>query len=334
MSDGEDALLRWLRARLPRGGARLGDDTARLPAQGPLAVTVDQQIEGVHFGTGLDGATVGRRLLAVNLSDLAASGARPRWALLALTLPDGYDAKPLLRGLLAGCRAHGVELVGGDLARGPRLAAALTLAGAVEPRGATLARDRARAGDALWLGGTVGESGLGRELLVRGARWNGRRAELPAGLVPAPLAAAARRAVARHLRPAPQLDLGRALARRRDAGAAIDLSDGLALDLGRLATASGVGAELELAALRGALSPRFEALAAALDLAPVGLALGGGEDYVLLFTLPRDAAPPPGQGAVRVGTLTRGRRLTLVDASGRRHALPRLGWDHLAARPV
>lgn len=332
MNGGEDALLRWLRSRLPRGGARLGDDTARLPAQGPLAVTVDQQIAAVHFPAELDGETIGRRLLAVNLSDLAASGARPRWALLALTLPDGYDAKPLLRGLLAACRTHGVELAGGDLARGPRLAASLTLAGSVEPGGATLARDRARPGHALWLGGTVGESGLGRELLVRGARWTGRRAELPAGLVPAPLAAAARRAVARHLRPAPQLGLGHALARRRDAGAAIDLSDGLALDLGRLAAASGVGAELDLAALRGALAPRFEALAAALDLSPVGLALGGGEDYVLLFTLPPAAAPPPGHGAVRVGTVNRGRRLTLRDPAGRHHPLPRLGWDHLAGR--
>ncbi len=332
MSTGEDELLRWLRRRLPRGG-RLGDDAARLPAQGALAVTVDQQIEGVHFPAGLDGALVGRRLLAVNLSDLAASGARPRWALLALTLPAGYDAKPFLRGLLAACHDHGVELAGGDLARGPRLAASLTLAGAIGSSGASLARDRARPGQTLWLGGTVGESGLGRELLVRGARAVGRRVELPAGLVPPALAAAARRAVRRHLRPTPQLALGRALASTRGAGAAIDLSDGLAIDLRRIARASGVGAEVDLPALRGALAPRFEALAAALDLSAVGLALGGGEDYVLLFTLAPGVSPPAGQAALRIGTITRGRRLALRDGGGRRHPLPRLGWDHLAAGP-
>lgn len=328
MSAGEDALVAWLRRRLPRGGG-LGDDTARLPAAGPVAVTVDQQIEGVHFPAGLDGATVGRRLLAVNLSDLAASGARPLWALAALTLPAGYDPKPLLRGLLAACREHGVALVGGDLARGPRLAAALTLAGALGDGAAPLGRDRARPGDSLWLGGTVGESGLGRELLLRGARADGRRVEIPSGLVPAPLAAAARRAVRRHLRPEPQLALGRALAAARGAGAAIDLSDGLALDLRRLCAASGVGAEVELPRLHEAVAPRFEALAAALDLAPVGLALGGGEDYVLLFTLRAGARPPRGYRAVRIGTILAGRALSLSDAAGRRHPLPRLGWDHL-----
>lgn len=328
MSPGEDALLAWLRRRLPRGG-RLGDDSARLAAQGPLAVTVDQQIEGVHFPAGLDGARVGRRLLAVNLSDLAASGAAPRWALLALTLPAGYDPRPLFLGLLDACRRAGVELVGGDLARGPRLAAALTLAGALAPGGSPLGRDRARPGDSLWLGGDVGESGLGRELLVRGARIAGRRIELPAGLVPERLAAAARHAVARHLAPAPQLALGRALAATRGAGAVIDLSDGLALDLRRLAGASGVGAEIDLVALRRALAPRLEALAAALDLSPVGLALGGGEDYVLLFTLRPGVAPPPGHAAQRIGSIVRGDALRLRDGAGRGHPLPELGWDHL-----
>ena len=330
MSEREDELVAWLRRRLPRGGDRLGDDTARLPAQGPHVVTVDQQIEGVHFPAGLDGATIGRRLLAVNLSDLAASGARPLWALLALTLPSGYDPRPLFRGLLAAGREHRVSLVGGDLARGPRLAAALTLAGALAPGAAPLGRDRARPGDSLWLGGTVGDSGLGRELLLRGARPAGRRVELPAGLVPAPLAAAARGAVARHLRPQPQLALGRALAGTRGAGAAIDLSDGLALDLRRICRASGVGAEIDLAQLQRALAPRFEPLAAALDLSAVGLALGGGEDYVLLFTLRPGVAPPRGHRALRIGTILDGRALRLRDAAGRRHPLPRLGWDHLA----
>ncbi len=331
MSEREDELVAWLRRRLPRGGDRLGDDTARLPAQGPHVVTVDQQIEGVHFPAGLDGATIGRRLLARQPLGPRGLGRAPALGAARAHPAVRLRPPPLFRGLLAAELAStGSSLVGGDLARGPWLAAAAHAGRRARARRGAAGRDRARPGDSLWLGGTVGDSGLGRELLLRGARPAERRVELPAGLVPAPLAAAARRAVARHLRPVPQLALGRALAGTRGAGAAIDLSDGLALDLRRICRASGVGAEIDLAQLHRALAPRFEPLAAALDLSAVGLALGGGEDYVLLFTLRPGVAPPRGHRALRIGTILDGRALRLRDAAGRRHPLPRLGWDHLA----
>ncbi len=230
-------------------------------------------------------------------------------------------------------------LAGGDLAAlpapgasgGPGLAAGLTLIGRMPPGGAWLARGAARPGDALWVGGTLGESAAGRHLLARGARLAGRRVELPAALgLAGPLAAAARRAVRRHLAPAPQLALGRALGRRA-AGhpdhppAAIDLSDGLARDLGRLCRESGIGAEVDLPALP--FAPHAGALAGRLGLDPLGLALGGGEDYVLLFTLPAgEEAPLP--GCTPIGRITARRGLSAT-GDGSPRPLPEAGWDHL-----
>lgn len=341
MSGGEEAFVAWLGRRLPR--APIGDDTAELAARGRLVVTVDQQIEGTHFASGLDLVTLGRRLLTVNLSDLAASGARPRWALLALGLPHETDPRPLVEGLLAEAARHGIVLAGGDVAHSPLLSASLTLIGE-KPRGAApLGRDRARPGHALWLGGPVGESAVGCELVLRGAQLRNRASRsgktedfsvsLPTTKdfhLRGKLSGAARRAVARHLVPVPQMALGfwlAALGRR--AGAVIDVSDGLAKDLRRVATASGVGAELDLRLLRRAVAPGHEELATLLGLDPIALALAGGEDYVLLFTLPEGAAPPARFAATRVGTITAGRRVVYLDAAGRHHPLPRLGWDHL-----
>jgi len=331
VSGGEEAFVAWLGRRLPR--SPIGDDTAELAARGRLVVTVDQQIEGTHFASGLDLATLGRRLLAVNLSDLAASGARPRWALLALGLPHETDPRPLVEGLLAEAARHGVVLAGGDVAHSPLLSASLTLLGEKAAGAAPLGRDRARAGHALWLGGPVGESALGCELVLRGAKLRATKAVLFKTKdfhLKGRLAVAGRRAVARHLVPEPQLALGAWLAALgRKAGAVIDVSDGLAKDLRRLCTASGVGAELDLRLLRRAVAPLHEELAAALTIDPIAVALAGGEDYVLLFTLPEDVAPPPRFGAARVGTITRSRRVVFLDAAGRPHPLPRLGWDHL-----
>lgn len=334
---GEEAFVAWLERRLPRspGSSPIGDDTAELAARGRLVVTVDQQIEGTHFASGLDLATLGRRLLAVNLSDLAASGARPRWALLALGLPPETDPRPLIDGLLAEAKRHGVVLAGGDVAHSPVLSASLTLLGD-KPRGAaSLGRDRARPGHALWLGGPVGESALGCELVLRGAELRGKRVVLPEAededfLLQGKTAAAGRRAVARHLVPLPQLELGAWLAGLgRRAGAAIDVSDGLAKDLRRLCTASNVGAELDLRLLRRAVVPEHEALATALGLDPIAVALAGGEDYVLLFTLPATVTPPDRFACTRIGTITRQRTVHFLDATGAPHPLPALGWDHL-----
>ncbi len=335
----ERELLAWLRrAARGLGGERIGDDAALLPRGGPWAVTVDSQIEGVHFPAGLDPAAVAKRLAAVNLSDLAAMGARPCYALLALAAPPGFEHRRFFRSLLRECKRFGFGLVGGDLARASVMTATLTLIGeparaAARPpasgrrRDPFVHRDSARPGDALWCGGTLGESAAGRLLLERGARWGRGKAELPAGFPAAPrLRTAARRAISRHLEPAPQLALGAWLASRRRA-AAIDVSDGLALDLARLCAGSSAGARLDLAALPA--SPRLAELAAWLGASQRELVLGGGEDYVLLFALGPREAPPASLRCRRIGEITRRKTLTMID-QGREAALPILGWDHLS----
>lgn len=335
---GEDRLLSWLRRRLGSGGL-LGDDAAVLPPgwedDRGTVVTVDSQIEGVHFPAGLDPAVLARRVLAVNLSDLAAMGARPAYALLALSTPRSFDHRRFFTALVAACRRHSVTLAGGDLARCPTgVVASLTLLGAPFPGGRLLARGGARPGHGLWVGGTLGESAAGARLVGRGARLEGRRVILPEGLgggrpVPRSVQRAARQAVRRHLSPKPQIELGRRLGELLE-GAAMDLSDGLALDLRRLCRESGVGAEVEGDALPTA--PGFDALCRLLGEDPTELALGGGEDYVLLFTLPPETAPPAGHPCRRIGTVTRSRALSWRRKSrsdGRSEPLPELGWDHL-----
>jgi thiamine-monophosphate kinase len=326
---GEDRLLRWLRGRIDR--PLIGDDAAVLPAAGPFAVTVDSQIAGVHFVPGLDPALVAERLLAVNLSDLAAMGALPAYAFLALTAGD-FDHKRFFRALLAACARHRVRLAGGDLAHGPgdTLIATLTLLGKKRGGARWLRRGGGAPGHQVWLGGTVGEAAAGRQLIGAGASLAAGRVTLPAGWTGQEssrrLAAAARRAVRRHLLPQPQLALGQWLGRQA-AGAAIDVSDGLARDLHRLCGASGAGARIEAGRLPFAAG--FRQLCAALGADAQELALGGGEDYVLLFTLPAGVEPPARFGCSRIGTITSGRRMT-IKSRGAARVLPPSGWDHLA----
>jgi thiamine-monophosphate kinase len=324
----EDELIGWLRRRASgAGGERIGDDAALLPAGGPWALTTDTQIEGVHFLPGTDPRLVARRLLAVNLSDLAAVGAEPRFALAALATPAGFAHRRFLGALVAACRRHRVELVGGDLARSPVATAVLTLAGVRPPGGRWLRRGAARPGDALWLGGDVGWAAAGLELVRRGGGIERGRLVLPPSLSgDRRLAAAARRALSRHLLPAPQLELGAWLGRQRRA-AAIDVSDGLSLDLGRLCRASDVGATVDADPL--AADPALARLARRLDRDPLALALGGGEDYVLLFTLAPPVEPPAHFACRRIGVIDRGAGLRL-SADGSVRPLAQRGWDHLA----
>lgn len=342
----EEGLVAWLRtltARQQRGGSRrarralIGDDAATLPSG--QVVTVDQQIEGVHFPAGLPPAVIARRLLAVNLSDLAASGARPRHAFLALAAPPGFDHRSFFRALVRAGDDYGIVLAGGDLALAPQLHLSLTLIGERRRGSATLARDLARPGQVLWLGGTLGESAAGCELLRRGASVRGSSIVLPESFSAAGgLRPAAVRAVRRHLLPTPQLELGRWLAARgRGAAvAAIDVSDGLAKDLHRLCTASEVGVRLVGAALRSAAPPRFAELSDRLGLDPDRLVESGGEDYVLLFTLPKGTPPPACFGAFAIGSTTRTVGVFVDDpdavpARGPRR-LAAAGWDHLGNR--
>jgi thiamine-monophosphate kinase len=330
---GEDALLAWLR-RI--GGATtrgLGDDVALLRPPRRCAMTIDTQEEGVHFPVGLDPATIARRLLAVNLSDLAAAGARPRAALLALAAPSGFRHRVFFRALLAGCRANGMALAGGDLAKSDRVRAVLTVLG--EAVGRPLRRSQARSGDRLWLGGSVGESAAGRELLRRGCRWFANRPVLTPELARQPrnLRRAAASAIRKHLAPQPQLELGAWLARRRRI-AAIDLSDGLLLDLSRLCAQSAVGVTIDLETVP--VSRGLRAVATYLGWNPTDFALRGGEDYVLLFAAPPQLDLPRRLGCVAIGRLERklglrilcaGKPLTLATRT------PNLGWDHLAELP-
>jgi thiamine-monophosphate kinase len=334
-ASGEDRLLRWLRNRLAT--PLIGDDAAILPALGPAVVTVDSQIAGVHFPPDLAEADLARRLLAVNLSDLAAMGATPTYGFLALSAgpvaPPGFDHRKFFVAFLAACRRYGVTLAGGDLARHPGgTIATLTLIGTKDQDARWLRRSTAEPGQTLWLGGTVGESAAGRLLIERGAHLVGSRIDLPpiCEAFSSALRAAARRAVRRHLRPEPQLALGQWLG-MQPAGAAMDVSDGVARDLHRLCHESGAGAEIDAEALP--LSPRFTMLCEALGADPVALALGGGEDYVLLFTLPDGLAPPPelARDSRRIGMITRRtRRGVTTVRDGVRSKLPDTGWDHLA----
>lgn len=327
-ANAEDRLLGWLRRRLERQGNHLlGDDGAVLPAAGARVVTVDHQIAGVHYPPDLDPALVARRLLAVNLSDLAAMGARPEHALLALAVAPGFDAHRFFDALLTHCSRHGVRLAGGDLARSATSAASLTLTGKRHPGGRWLRRSTAEPGDRLWVSGSLGESAVGRRLVERGARLTGGRVALPEQpMLAQRLAVAARRAVRRHLLPIPHLAVGRWLARQPRA-AAIDVSDGLALDLHRLCRASRVGARLDAGALPTAEG--HQRLARVVEQDALELCLGGGEDYVLLFAIPAARRPPQRLGCRPVGRLTSGRRVGLVEAGGVR-PLPGSGWDHLS----
>jgi thiamine-monophosphate kinase len=281
---GEFELIRRFFERPADSGRALlgiGDDCALLAPDddGVLAVSTDMLVAGRHFFDDVDPEALGHKALAVNLSDLAAMGARPRAFTLALALPQADEAwlGGLARGLFALADAHGCELVGGDTTRGP-LNLCITVMGSVPPELA-LRRDRARAGDDLWVSGTLGA-----------AAWALAR-RLEAGTWPAPAEAPLVRARARLERPEPRVALGLAL--RGLAHAAIDLSDGLAGDLGHVLERSSAAAGVALGArIESARLPLDAALDGLPDARRLALALAGGDDYELLFTAPtgtRDA---------------------------------------------
>jgi thiamine-monophosphate kinase len=299
-----------------------GDDAALIaPTPGcELAVSVDMLVEGRHFLADTDPAHLGHKTLAVNLSDIAAMGATPRWALLAGALPDSDPAwlAAFARGFHALADAHGVDLVGGDTTRGPRNLCVTILGEA--PAGKALRRDGARPGDDLYVSGTLGDAALA--LAVIGGR---------SVLDQAALAAAR----ARLETPEPRIALGIAL--RGIASAAIDVSDGLTGDLGHVLARSRVGARVELAAM-----PCSSALAAKLAGTERALALecllAGGDDYELLFTAPPKAAPLVDAVAAklslpltRIGSIAESGGLVVVDERGvMLPAIPR-AYDHFAA---
>jgi thiamine-monophosphate kinase len=305
LTRGEMEILETVRRRAGLAPGRglvlgIGDDCAIYRPRGSredLLFTTDLLMEDVHFRRHTHpAAAVGHKALARGLSDIAAMGGVPRFCLLSLAVAERADQHWIAGfydGLLRLARRTGTPLAGGDLARAAKTACDIVVCGAV-PRGKALRRGGARAGDAVYVSGRLGGSALG-------------------------LATGKGRAWARHLRPEPRLRLGVFLRERIGATAAMDLSDGLSLDLRRMALASGLEAHIEP-------PPLFPG-------AGLEQALHGGEDYELLFTArPRPAVPPryAGVSLTRIGTMRKG-KAGAVYLSGR--PLAPLGYDHFRNAP-
>jgi thiamine-monophosphate kinase len=304
----------------------IGDDAALLvcPPGKQLVAAIDTLVEGVHFPVGSPPASIGHRALAVNLSDLAAMGAEPAWALLALTLREARDEwlAEFSRGLGSLAREHNVALVGGDTTSGP-LTITIQVLGFVEPSRA-LRRSGAQPGDVVFVSGTPGDAAGGLAYELKTDQGDG-----PASISALPASIAALRN--RFLFPTPRVALGRSLL--EFASACIDVSDGLLGDAGKLAHASGCAVELDYSTipLSTALTDAFGEQRAR------ELALSGGDDYELCFTVPPSridamrAALPLGRwsytpiGVIKAGT---GARVihngTVMDFS---HS----GYDHFSA---
>ncbi|MEO8604550.1 MAG: thiamine-phosphate kinase [bacterium] len=310
---GEFSLLAGLLPRLRQQRDVLlgpGDDCAVVRTRaGALLVTVDALVEGVHFRVGwLTPAALGRKAFAVNASDIAAMGGAPRWCVSHIGAPPRTPAATvdgIARGIAAAATAAGASLVGGNLSRAAELSVAVTLIGAAPPR--PLTRAGARAGDALYVTGRLGEAALGVRQLRRSRAARGA-------------------AVGRFRRPPPRRAAGALLARGDLASAMIDVSDGLMQDLAHLCAASRVGARVALARVP---------CTAAVRRAGIELALAGGEDYELLFTVPprREAAlarAAAGFGCrmTRIGEMVGGRGVVLVDGAGVEQPYTASGHDH------
>jgi len=302
----------------PAPGAVLGvgDDCALLaPTPGmELAVTSDMLLEGRHFSPQDGPAGVGHKSLAVNLSDLAAMGATPRWATLSIALPAANEAwlTAFSRGFFRLAEMHGIELVGGDTTRGA-LTIAITAIGEVPP-GQALRRSGARAGDDVWVSGHLGAAALA--LAYRQGRLFMEQID------------AAKVLPALYL-PTPRVALGIAL--RGIAHSAIDVSDGLLADLGHILEASAVGAELDFAAV-----PIPDVARAYLH-EPVArdCVLAGGDDYELCFTAAPEqreavlaAGVAGGVSVTRIGTITQASGLVVRGADGQPLQIEKTGYDH------
>lgn len=285
-----------------QGALALSDDAALLtpPPGRELVLAADAMVAGVHFLEGDPPETIGRKLLRVNLSDLAAMGADPLAYLMTVALPHGTPDEwvaAFARGMAQDQAEYGLAVLGGDTVSTPGpLTLSLTILGTVTP-GAALRRNGARPGDEIWVTGRIGDGVLGLAA-ARGARPD------PDGCF-----------ATRYRLPTPRLAEGRAL--RGIATACMDVSDGLVQDLGHLCRASGCGA-----VLRAADVP----VSAEVDRA---MLITGGDDYELLFALPPGTLPA-GMAATRIGHFTDGPPLvTVLDAQGLPMTLPRQGWSHL-----
>ncbi len=321
-----DLIAKYFTRPVRRAALGVGDDCALLaPAPGmQLAISTDMLVEGRHFLAGTDPARLGHKALAVNLSDLAACGARPLAFTLALALPSVQEAwlAGFARGLLRLADAHGCELVGGDTTQGP-LNICITVFGEV-PAGQALLRSGAQAGDDIYVSGTLGDACLALQAL---------RGQGPV-LAPDTLAAAQRRLEA----PTPRVALGLAL--RGLATSALDVSDGLLGDFGHILRASGVGACIDTSKTIKliAVSSIPASAAGQFDLELLHqCTLAGGDDYELVFTAPPSrradvdaAAQASSTPVTRIGVVESAPGLRLVDAGGNALTQRYASFDHFA----
>ena len=322
-----DLIARYFTRPVRRAALGVGDDCALLaPAPGmQLAVSSDMLVQGRHFFADVDPESLGHKALAVNLSDLAACGARPLAFTLALSLPRVDEAwlAGFSRGLLALADAHGCELVGGDTTQGP-LNICITVLGEVPP-GQALLRSGARQGDDIYVSGTLGDARLALEALL------GHIA------LPAEVLARARQ---RLERPTPRVALGLAL--RGVAHSAMDVSDGLLGDLSHILRASGVGARIDTHTTSKLIAASAYPSSASQPFDTELIrqcTLAGGDDYELAFTAPpsqRDAVAAASQASstpvTRIGTVLAEPGLRLVDAQGQPVEHRYASFDHFSPR--
>lgn len=331
---GEFGLIRHLSRRFGRTTASvrrgIGDDAAVVrPLSGrEVLVTTDLLVEGIHFDPDTASfADIGYKAAVANLSDIAAMGGSPHYILVSLAIPPNRatrDIDQLYCGFMEACRRENVELIGGDTSASKRgLFISITLIGSAKP-GQALLRTRARVGDGLYVSGTLGDSLAGLTLLNAG---QGRAA--------AKLPAQHRRyLIGRHLRPSPRLRLGLLLSSAKVAASAIDVSDGLAGDLARLCEASEVGAQIDEGAIP--CSAACRAYAALSHIEPARLALRGGEDYELLFSVRsrdvrklKQVARKAGCRVTRIGVVkSKGYGLQMRHTTGDLHPLRVRSYEH------
>ena len=321
---GEFELIRsFFQRPVRRSPLGVGDDCALLaPAPGmQLAVSTDMLVEGRHFLADVNPQLLGHKALAVNLSDLAASGAKPLAFTLALSMPraDANWCQAFAEGLFALADQHECELIGGDTTQGP-LNICITVFGEV-PAGQALLRRGAQPGDDIWVSGSLGDARLALDALLR-----------QHALPPAVLSQARQRLE----QPTPRVELGMAL--RGIASSCLDISDGLLGDLGHILEASGVGARIDANITRNLLQARRHPMMAALAISRIdACTLAGGDDYELCFTTPssaqaavRDAAAQAGVPVTCIGRIEAERGVRVMAPGGQQLPLRFSSFDHFA----
>jgi thiamine-monophosphate kinase len=333
----EDRLVKSLvRALDFKGGGRntaklrlgIGDDAAIIPSwnRHDWVVSCDAFLEGVHFLAHTDPSdSVGYKSLVRATSDLAAMGALPRFYFLTLALPDRCTGKwfdRFLKGMGRASRQMKIQIAGGDTTRDSKVFISITVVGEVG-EGRAITRSGARPGDLIFVTGRLGRAALGLELIQRGCGSN----------------KSIRKLLEPHFYPRIQLELGAWLARHRVASSMMDVSDGLSTDLSRLCAASRVGArvhaeQIPVAKVSAAQSRVLHKLS--IDL--LQLALHGGDDYELLFTVPQRLVAglrraPNYSEITQIGEIVSGSGISLVKADGQAHRLKPLGWDSFRKLP-